>query len=187
MANHVTTVMTVRGTEKEVDAFIARHVDGETFSLESFIPMPAELQGTVSPSQPPRNASEIELARWEKNQARLHELYGYTNWYDWAVKERGTKWDCYAGEMTRLSPAEVDLCFQTAWSLPEPVFNKMFEMYGDTMDFHIKCVEEGGFFSGTIDWVSGELFDNITDDDEVWKEHAKTLLGYSFNEEGEIV
>lgn len=187
MPNHVTISMLVRGTKEEIESFVANHVDGETLSLESFIPMPAELRGTTAPANPPRDASPMVLAQWKKNQERLVELYGYDNWYDWAVNERGTKWDCYDGSMTFGGDTEVVLNFQTAWSLPEPVFNKMFELYGDTMDFHIKCVEEGGYFSGTIAWLAGELFDDITDDQETWKEFADELLGYDFDENGDIV
>jgi len=63
----------------------------------------------------------------------LHDKTGASWWYDWNVKYWGTKWDCYDVNVSdpwesgdgRLS---VQLNFNTAWSLPQPVILKLVDM-----------------------------------------------------------
>ena len=52
------------------------------------------------------------------------QKYGYTTWYDWCCDKWGTKWNAcdehWEGN---------DLQFSTAWSMPEPVFEKLAELF----------------------------------------------------------
>ena len=61
--------------------------------------------------------------------------FKYTNakddrWYNWRVKNRGTKWDCYTLEMDDTDlPHGFEVTFETAWSPPEEVCSAIREQY----------------------------------------------------------
>jgi hypothetical protein len=184
MPNHVYSSVSVYGTDEEIQNFFMTHFTEEdggdsSFDFNTFIPMPDELHGTVSPSREPRDATEDQLAEWKANQTRLGKAYGADNWYDWCIQNWGTKWNSYDNH---IADDSMSFSFQTAWSLPEPIFAKMAELY-PTMRFLIQCVEEGGFFSGDIDIDEGEINDNVTGDEAQWKLYAAEFMGYDFEEE----
>lgn len=60
---------------------------------------------------------------------------GILNWYDWACKHWGTKWGAYNVEKLYISPTKLVLKFDTAWSSPEPIFDKLTEM-----GFTVNCI-----------------------------------------------
>jgi len=172
MPNHVYINMTIEGTDEEVQNFFMTHFTEESdgnsfFDLNSFKPMPEELEGTRAPSNLPPTASKA-----------LIDKYGADNWYDWNIQNWGTKWNTYDNNIND----DNSVSFQTAWSLPDPIFAKMAEMY-PSMTFNIKCVEEGGFFAGTILISEGKVKENLTNDYETWKRYATEMMGYNFNEE----
>ena len=45
--------------------------------------------------------------------------YGFTSWYKWSIKNWGTKWNAYLSDV---SNDYTELTFDTAWTIPEPVF-----------------------------------------------------------------
>ena len=54
--------------------------------FNTVVPMPKELQGTVSPSK--------DDTQEEKDASKnLIEKYGSDNWYDWSCENWGTKWN----------------------------------------------------------------------------------------------
>lgn len=56
---------------------------------------------------------------------REMELYGSANWYDWCVSRWGTKWDAYNSSFNE---SDNTLWFDTAWTCPIPVLNKLAEI-----------------------------------------------------------
>jgi hypothetical protein len=52
--------------------------------------------------------------------------YGAKDWYDWSIREWGTKWNSYDCEVDSDSGR---ICLSTAWSCPEPIVCKLAEMY----------------------------------------------------------
>lgn len=166
MPNHVYTQMNVSGTEEQITNFAEKHFVEGQFSLQSFIPMPEELENTTSPPT--------------KRNPKLIKKFGADNWYDWKNNNWGTKWDTYDGDMDTPASEELTCNFQTAWNLPEPIFVIMAKLY-PTMTFLIETVEEGGAFGGTIDIVNGEIIEDLSP--EKWKEYATELLGWVDDEE----
>ena len=88
------------------------------------------------------------------------KLYGYEveGWYDWRVNNWGTKWDVADVEITQPltihddeggEPFSMNASFSfncwTAWSPPEPVWNKLVEM-GLSVDADYQ--DEGMMFEG---------------------------------------
>lgn len=83
----------------------------------------------------------------EESVRRLQE-YGTDNWYDWKIKNWGTKWgvdaDCDYTE-TSMSAR-----FDTAWSPPEPIYYALVDKFPD-LDIKWHYNEPGMGFSGDFE------------------------------------
>ncbi len=51
--------------------------------------------------------------------------YGAPTWYDWRVKNWGTKWNAYSQEPIK----DNKICFETAWSKVTPIMLKLSERF----------------------------------------------------------
>ena len=52
-------------------------------------------------------------------------------WWDWRVQNWGTKWNSYDCEVIEMDDDQVEYTFNTAWSPPEGVIEKLREQYPD--------------------------------------------------------
>lgn len=122
-------------------AMIARAVKAyqEGRLLSEFFPCPPELHEY--------NAPNLDDAR----AARFLEQYGATDWYNWQVKNWGTKWDIGGnGEFIEQPDANtIELRFDSAWSPPIEAYGRFVEL-GFEIEAHY--YEPGiGFFGSYID------------------------------------
>ena len=145
MPNWTTNIVTIEGSTQELQNLYNRiiNADGD-FDFNSLIPLASELENTESPgfeyarklesdeeiletySHRYKTLQDVADARRESD--RLIELYGFDNWYDWCVKNWGTKWN--ASDTTCVLEEEnLVLNFATAWSEPIPIYNKLVEEY----------------------------------------------------------
>lgn len=90
--------------------------------------------------------------------------YGDVTWYGWCCRNWGTKWN--AGT-TRIDADEI--CFNTAWSTPEPVILKLSEMYPDTEIELLWADEDSGANTGHAFYkngarISGGPAENFSDE-----------------------
>ena len=72
----------------------------------------------------------------------VYEKYGATSWYDWRLQNWGTKWNAYhtsTGDMD--DENKYTLYFQTAWSHPYPVLEKLVSMFPE-LEFDYKFADE---------------------------------------------
>lgn len=53
-------------------------------------------------------------------------IYGSLTWYDWSIKNWGTKWDAYECKGT---PEDGELSFLTAWAAPVKIMEAIFKRY----------------------------------------------------------
>jgi hypothetical protein len=117
-----------------LDRFVKGY-EGEGVFNE-FLPLPVELKGTVAPFC----GSEAEARR-------LVEAYGATDWYDWQVKNWGTKWDITddGNGYTRPNPNTLSVGFDTAWAPPME-----FYQYLESIGFRVEATyfESGMCFVG---------------------------------------
>lgn len=89
-------------------------------------------------------------ATQEERMAKALTFSG-SGWYDWNVREWGTKWDANDAELDT-DLAELDghinntlsYRFSTAWSVPTPVFEAMIRQH-PTLDFEFSSEEEQGW------------------------------------------
>lgn len=144
MPNWVGNSMVVTGSKDAIDTFItivgkpvvqkkpdhteaAYTVDEVTTSPLSFhniIPVPNELR--------------------DEYYTRADGSAPANNWYEWNVRNWGTKWDAVEPSIVRFGDEEIGVHFDTAWSPPEPVFATMIEMF-PSLSFSITCMEEQGW------------------------------------------
>ena len=188
MPNWVTINVHVTGEEKALEEFKQAHLVCDTdpnrpawspeinFDFNTIVPMPAMLQGTTSPTQ-----------KGDEVNARIRKkMYGFENWYDWSISNWDTKWNASDTYINFENAVNMEFSINTAWSFPTNIFVELCELYPE-LTFEIDCVEEGGFFSGQMTFSADGIYDNLTDDDEAWKEAAARLNGWEFDEDGNMV
>jgi len=89
-------------------------------------------------------------------------LFSGNNWYDWNVRNWGTKWDVAVADNDKYPETELTdenannliYHFNTAWSYPEPAVMKLAEQYPD-LTFNLDYEEETGW-GGEIEYRLGD-------------------------------
>lgn len=157
-----------------------RHPD--EFDFNYLIPMPSDIQNTTSP----RPATEAEIRKmaedykwdeetlnWrlgtaitEEEKARyasLKESYGVETWYDWAIRNWGTKWNACDPVLIRDEPTSLLWRFETAWSYPDPIFAEIVEKFPNlkVLSAHEFEGEEGRVLH--IDWNTSSVSEEVVE------------------------
>ncbi|MDR3344444.1 MAG: hypothetical protein LBT21_02445 [Oscillospiraceae bacterium] len=141
MANNITNRLTVicdEGLSREILEAIRMENKGiGSIDFEKIIPPPPGIyRGDVGPK---------EVA-----------LYGKNTLLDWQIENYGTKWNAYGYENFPEYADGNEICFYTAWSRPEPVIQKLSEMYPDAQFQHQWADEDIGMNVGEITYANGE-------------------------------
>lgn len=88
------------------------------------------------------------------------EQYGKENWYDWSLANWGTKWNsCGYSEGKDYAPKSDEtpsIRFDTAWSAPHPILQKLSEMFPDIRIEHEWADEDIGYNCGRHEYYDGE-------------------------------
>jgi hypothetical protein len=196
MPNHTSTRLEITGDIAEINRFIALADKPNChFDFNSVVPMPEDLVGSVSPSRiVPQSTIDAEKAKWDAlseaekekqtkfwgakgkysfgiTQEQSNELkakYGADNWYDWSIKNWGTKWGAYDVSNWEVSGNKANVHYQTAWSPATEFFLTASKQF-TTLSFTHYYADEGGGFLGwetikngktvktvEIDWDSDE-------------------------------
>lgn len=118
--------------------------DDKVLSFWSFIqPTNVEAYFASSSGEKPEGYSEWDLAT-----KMAHDLkFTSDGWYDWNVREWGTKWDACDSDIddhTEDKGPYLYYSFSTAWNIPEPVFRAMCEQHPE-LDFKFWSEEEQGW------------------------------------------
>jgi hypothetical protein len=146
MPNWVSTTLTVKGSQTEVQRFVEGVKDSKI--LESYVPCPTELHATVAGYVGDDKAEEHRKQQ-ESNIAK----YGHKDWWDWQYDNWGTKWgDCDTDiqpfYVNNSGSWEVQARFMTPWGPADAGFLKVSAMF-PTLLFTFDYDEEAGFFAGT--------------------------------------
>ena len=110
------------------------------------------------------NHPELDIQTWElgKKAFENYTKYGAISWYEWSVQNWNCKWNAMNTESERLSEENASISFQTAWSAPHPVIEKMAEMFPDVKIMHRWADEDIGRNVGEREYRNGETeFENI--------------------------
>lgn len=84
---------------------------------------------------------------------QFEHTYGM-DWYNWNVREWGTKWEIDNAAIKRVSPTEVIYYIQTAWSPPEVAITKLAIQYPE-IAITARSHDEGDCFACEIHWAGG--------------------------------
>ena len=185
MPNHVSNSLTIAGSKEDIEKIKKelQHEEEEDgkkyhshFSFKKIIPMPDHIyRGSLGKAE--------------------EEKYGKENcWYDWSVKNWGTKWDAYSqpaeepqivtsSNALRFIKGQETLCmityfFNTAWSPVGQVIDALSRKYPEVLiRYDYAC--ESGDFAGVDFMKNGEIlveYDYSDDTDK--KDEIYSQKGY---------
>lgn len=109
---------------------------------------------------PPANIFRGNLGADEKKYCEENNI---PNWYDWNRENWGTKWNASYGELRPSKQGDSTvLFFETAWSLPVPILEKIEQMLVNEfigLEIYGEFIEEGYGIAGVIlmDKDGGEI------------------------------
>ncbi len=124
---------------------------------------------------------DAEEARVGEKLAHNIEKYGQPTWYEWSIQNWGTKWNAYY-------PASTDentLAFCTAWASPNPVIDKLAEMFPALEFEHSWADECFGCNLGKNTYKGGKFIESFSPEEgseEAYK-FAAEIIGYDPREE----
>jgi hypothetical protein len=110
MPNWCSNRLVVTGTREELRVLLRsvhRAETGRYTVLESLVPEPAVLREINAPNNDDPFAVRQRRAR-----------YGAADWYEWRLKNWGTKWPDIDTAVSWRSPRSINLRFWTAWNPP---------------------------------------------------------------------
>jgi len=141
--------------------------------LQTFIPIPRDLEDTVSGSF----GDDVEEAANQAKIVRNLSVYGYATWYDFCVDKWGTKWDV-GGEGWQDIENGLQLNFESAWSPPVEAYRELEEL-----GFHIEAMyyEPGVGFCGEYNTGSGENTITIQGNSDWVEENVPEDIDHAFN------
>lgn len=188
MPNHITNILRITGkdAEKAYNAIEGNGEDSERLFIDfnNIIAMPEELRGTTSPA--PKKAKKIiqsckgdpvKVATYLKKHTEdllgnvdedtktliAFARCGITDWYTWASTNWGTKWNAYS--QSKEESGEVQ--FDTAWSTPFPVMQKLSLMFPEATITVEYADEDLGSNCGRYVLENGETIEKyLPDGDE---------------------
>lgn len=135
--------------------------------------------------------NEPETLKYAKQLLSNYEKYGNSTWYGWRTTNWGTKWSAYQVEWDYTDDNSIYLKFQTAWSPPTPILNKLVEMF-PTLNFYVACFDEGHCFAGRGDWKLGDSDDfnfyseeDLKKNPEIMQEIYTEVYGYPYEKYNE--
>jgi hypothetical protein len=150
MPNHVYSVISLDTLTKEQEEILKKIEEAEGL-CRYYKPMPKELENTTSPSDEP-------------------------NWYDWRIKNWGTKWGCYQLEINSGL-----ITFTSAWS---PIGDDIIEMFAKDFPNFVYSWEEEQEYGSEIQYSNGELVEENSYDSPQWDVIEDSEIRY---EDGTIV
>jgi len=165
MPNWCTNTLLVKGDPDDVQSLLEAVKDSETeLSLNKIITCPEELSNGPAPQRNPQQ-EEIFVTK-----------YGAKDWYDWNVKNWGTKWNVTAsiysdsfervpGYSTVTKPKDrvVKFEFDSAWSPPVAAVNMLAKQF-PKLDFYHTYDESGCDFSGYNMYSKGVCVKEVESD-----------------------
>ena len=105
--------------------------DDNPFDFNNIVPMPEDIfKGDLGPNE--------------------REKYGSLNWRDWSCDNWGTKWNSSNATVDWEEEMDVKFIFDTAWSSPNPIAEKLKRMFRG-MTFRWFYRDEGDNFCGYLD------------------------------------
>lgn len=146
MPNWIKNRVVFDGTKEDV-AKIFAFIAGENAAIDfnSIIPSPIGIDKTVS-----GRCKEVDEKQW-----MWLLRYGYASWYEWRCDKWGTKWN--ACEINTEGASDDFIEFETAWSAPHPVIERLAECFPDVKICHFWADEDTAYNCGQREYRNGML------------------------------
>lgn len=159
--------------------FIEVFTLGGTMNMDKISDIPRQSEETfIKLRNIPRDDWELGKTAWNN----LRE-YGSATWYSWSVSNWGTKWNAYCCNMDFLEGNYARLLFETAWSAPHPVLEKLSDTYPDVKFEHEWADEDIGVNCGRYTYTNGERVEEyFPDSGREAIEFACSLWGIDIDE-----
>jgi len=167
MPNHITNILAVSGKPTELKRF-RKAVESTAvvdkarqfwLDFNGTVPMPESIKGTTSPPQ-----TEAD----KKLQAENLAKHGAGNWYDWSIKNYGTKWGAYDCEVPDVGRGKVTYRFNTAWSPPAVWLGTTAKLYPGLL-FEDCWIDEGGGAGRITIHADKGVFEDESVSDHEWR------------------
>ncbi len=115
----------------------------------------AKSEGIKTPKDMADHLVEQKMANLIDGKKALEnkKLYGYQDWYSWACANWGTKWNSYSHE----SDGPNEIKFDTAWSAPFPIIEKLSEMFPEIQITLEYADEDFGQNCGVVIFKAGDV------------------------------
>lgn len=126
-------------------------------------------------------SDKLELTLYDAGKIYCENLmmYGALDWYGFNCNNWGTKWNSCEGTLIDESDTELQYDFQTAWSMPFPIFCKLTEIFKDITIKVEYADEDFGSNCGRITFSKGIDIDSyVPEDYKEGQELAAEILGY---------
>lgn len=142
MPNHVKTVIKFRHLKKKDMEFIANTIarpltEKDKMYLSTEDSYHIDFNKIIPQPKTEESCSEQYLDP-SVSHAMVLEDRPWFNWYKWNCEHWGVKWNAYDGYSTS-TKSTLTFVFSTAWSLAEPIVNKL---TGLGYDFEVKFADE---------------------------------------------
>ena len=136
--------------------------------------------------------TDLETYRLQKDPSVEEMSFAGNNWYDWNVRNWGTKWDVSVSdeekyretELTEEGEGFLSYRFNTAWSPPIPAITKLSEQYPN-LEFNLSYEEETGW-GGETELKNGFITDNEEYENKCMDCDSLDTLEYCDNDCGQI-
>ena len=111
----------------------------------------------------------------------IFNKYGVKDWYDWSIKNWGTKWNAYDSSASMISDTSAVVWFDTAWSGVPDIIQKLIEMFPNITFEYQFADEDMGYNCGSGYSDDGEFYFNMLEpnSEEAMRTYA-SCKGYEF-------
>lgn len=94
------------------------------------------------------------------------QKYGKNNWYDWSIKNWGTKWNSHNVDV-QVYKNILTYHFETAWATPYPIFRELAKKFNCVVNVEFYDQDDFGYNCGNIQcFPDGKC--NVTGHAEDW-------------------
>ncbi len=139
MPNNIINTVTITGSKSDLNSIRELMHGEENFDFEKILPMPKELLTITTGSN---TIDNVKVHAWREVEGKcttiskeefdeLKSKYGSYDWYDWAIKNWGTKWGAYEHRDVIQTGKTLKYRFETAWSIANGVYTKLSLMFPD--------------------------------------------------------
>lgn len=173
MPNHVTNIIHIQGDPEQIEK-IRQAVMNDKFGpgsidFEKIIPMPGDIF-----------RGDLDITERSR--------YGEKNWYDWCIKNWGTKWNAYGFDSLQGFQDADTICFLSAWKPPHDVIGKLAQMHPDLGMEHSWADDDLGNNCGKRVYANGVL-DSVYEPEygRESQEYAASVLGEDLADRGLVL